>query len=172
MTISILPDDILLLVFGLVGKGSSLVLGLVSKRWHWIAMKLWKGRLSLVHPGYVIPLELYANVTRTARLPYELYGSGNDDDFLEYVLNTNHAPAKLVHFRANCYFSDTQCRQYVAEIMKMVPTPAHPTARVAIIDGYDAYIVCDAICKLHPSLTGRSYTINSPPYKSTINWTM
>jgi hypothetical protein len=173
MSISLLPDDLLLSIFRLVGKENSLIVGLVSKRWHWIAMRLWKGRLSLAHPGYAIPPLLYANVTMTSRLPYELYSSGTDTEFLDYIVEAGHDNRLFKYYRSSTNSCKAGVRCILSRILAEVPTPDRPTLRTVLTRRYWSDESWNVVVELYPKSTNLLVIPDYPAiWWTTVTWTM
>jgi hypothetical protein len=90
----ILNNDVLCILFKLLGPDYGLVLGLVCKDWHRVAALAWRGRRLLLSASAlpVIPAKFHPNVTLTQRLPYELCASRRHPELLDYIIEKGCAP--------------------------------------------------------------------------------
>ena len=90
----ILNNDVLHVIFKLLGPDYGLVLGLVCKDWYRVATLAWRGKRLVLSASAltVIPAKFHPNVTMTLRLPYELCASKCHTGLLDYIIEKGRAP--------------------------------------------------------------------------------
>ena len=117
----ILNNDVLHVIFKLLGPDYGLVLGLVCKDWYRVAALAWRGKRLLLSASAlpVIPAKFHPNVTLTRRLPYELCASECHADLLDYIIDKDRPCGHPLWLYNTNLTMDPTIVEFVTGLLKM-----------------------------------------------------